>query len=515
MSAQTGTRSSTAATATATATATVIDSPERAQRLADHLLDPQRSRPAVLVTVAAGQPGPYIKVEAIVEAVSELADVYVLATGSITFALSDRLPAMTQVYGGAGRIYPVDPAWQSDPYAAPLRFAFGAAQGPVATDRLIADALGAVHAGGQSTRRAGATVHQVDGKVKALFAPARVWVGTTDGGVATIWQDLLFPGLPIERVFQRGMRISGALDVEQSRIDVSASVRKPGDALVDYAVGAVVLARVVSLDNIAAMVELYPGVRTGLSATEVTGNPNDQLMTLMSIDEVIPVRVTSRGGHDGRGWRLSMLDVEDDEAIRDSPSLLPGGPPWLVMAELAPEPAVEPSAQKARTALRTAKQRSQQLAKQLKAAKAEGKGQSDGDVLFLDPEKQFRYDVDVAYAHRISPGDKEIRPLREFRIGPDFLATLKAVEGVERGKVVDVTVEILTDLVTELDGRELHSLREGAGAAERDVRRSSDRARSMRVALQRNTPSARRLHYWKVGEAIELSRVVVHDDMRQ
>jgi hypothetical protein len=35
----------------------------------------------------------------------------------------------------------------------------------------------------------------------------------------------------------------------------------------------------------------------------------------------------------------------------------------------------------------------------------------------------------------------------------------------------------------------------------------------MRVALQLKTPSARRLHYWKVGEAIELSRVVKHDDM--
>lgn len=35
----------------------------------------------------------------------------------------------------------------------------------------------------------------------------------------------------------------------------------------------------------------------------------------------------------------------------------------------------------------------------------------------------------------------------------------------------------------------------------------------MRAPLQTNSPSARRLHYWKgPGESVELSRVVLHDD---
>lgn len=594
------------------APATVIDSPDRARVLAQHLLDPERAKPVIVITTAAGQPGPYIDVEAIVDAVSGLADVYVLPTGRVTFAMSDRLPEKTQVYGGAGRVYPVDKTWQSDPYAAPLRFAFGAAEGPAATDELIADALGAVHSAGLSTNRAGATVRRVEGMVKGLPAPSRAWVRTDDGGDAAIWQDLLFPGLPIDRTFQVGMRISGALDVEERRIDVSASLRKPAEALAGYAVGAVVLCRVVKLDNIQVVVELYPGVRTGMSAAEVTGNPMDRLTTLMSIDEVLPVRVTARGGHDGRGWRLSTLDVEDSEEILASPSLLPDGPPWLVMAEAASEiavaaptrttassgiegaeqpesllvdaqplqpavpsslvpnvsalpkpspPAVDEaeslrkqiaeldvrlqkartlehafqferdgfreqvsesharvqrlqlSAKKARTDLRTEKQKSQQLAKRLKAAKVEGNGHSNEEVLFLDPEEQFRYEVDFAYAHRISPDDKKIRPRHDLRVGPDFLGTLSSVEGVDRSKVVAVTVEIITDLVSELEGRELHPLREGEGAAERDVIRPADGARCMRVALQRKTASARRLHYWKVGDAIELSRVVKHDDM--
>jgi len=600
-----------AATSHEAATATIIDSPDRAAALAEHLLDPARSKPVVVVTTAAGQSRPYIDVDEIIGAVCGLADVYVLPTGSITFAMSDRLPEKTQVYGGAGRVYPVDSTWQSNPYAAPLRFAWGAAQGPVATETLITDALGAVHAAGLDSGRIGATVVQVKGKVKALFAPSRAWVRTDDGGDAAIWQDLLLPGLALDRVFRVGMRISGALDVEERRIDVSASLRKPGDALADYAVGTVVLGRVMELDDISALVELYPGVHTGMSATEVTGNPLDRLTTLMSVGEVLPVRVTARGGHDGRGWRLSTLDVEDSEEILASPSLLPDGPPWLVMAEVVPEsalgaPTSEPappriketerpeallvatepphadvplvapdsevvpvpsvtaeeeaaslrrhiaelegllqnartfgravqveldefrtqasesynrvqqlvgSATKARTDLRLEKQKSQRLEKQVRSAKAKIDPESNADVLFLDPVEQWRFEVDLGYARRIPAADKATRPRRELRVGPDFLATLSALEGVDRSKVVAVTVEIITDLVNELDGRELHPLREGDGAAARDVVRPSDGARCMRVSLQRKTPSARRLHYWKVGEAIELSRVVKHDDM--
>lgn len=600
-----------AATSHEAATATIIDSPDRAEALADHLLDQSRSRPVVVVTTAAGQSRPYIDVDVIIDAVSGLADVYVLPTGSITFALSDRLPEKTQVYGGAGRVYPVDRSWQSNPYAAPLRFAWGAAQGPIATETLITDALGAVHAAGLDTERVGATVVQVKGEVKRLFDPSRAWVRTDDGRDAAIWQDLLLPGLALGRVFRVGMRISGVLDVEERRIDVSASLRKPGDVVADYAVGTVVLGRVMELDDISALVELYPGVHTGMSATEVTGNPLDRLTTLMSVGEVLPVRVTARGGHDGRGWRLSTLDVEDSEEILASPSLLPDGPPWLVMAEVVPEsalgaPTSEPappriketerpeallvatepphadvplvapdsevvpvpsvtaeeeaaslrrhiaelegllqnartfgravqveldefrtqasesynrvqqlvgSATKARTDLRLEKQKSQRLEKQVRSAKAKIDPESNADVLFLDPVEQWRFEVDLGYARRIPAADKATRPRRELRVGPDFLATLSALEGVDRSKVVAVTVEIITDLVNELDGRELHPLREGDGAAARDVVRPGDGARCMRVSLQRKTPSARRLHYWKVGEAIELSRVVKHDDM--
>jgi hypothetical protein len=317
----------------ATPTATIIDSQAAAAVLAGHLLDPGRSRPVVVITIAAGQIRPYIDADEIHGAVSGLADVYVLPTGSITFAMSDRLPKKTQVYGGAGRVYPVDRTWLGNPYAAPLRFAFGPSQGSSAKDKLIADALGAVNTADLVTRRDGPSVVQVEGYVKSLIGPSRAWVRTDDGRNAAIWQDLLFPGLPIDRTLRVGMRISGAMDVEAHRLDVAATIRTPAEALNDYAVGDVVLCRVVKLDEISACVELYPGARTEMSAKEVTGNGEDRLTAVMSLAEVLPARVITRGGHDGRGWRLSTFDVEDSEEILESPSLLPGGPSWLVMAE--------------------------------------------------------------------------------------------------------------------------------------------------------------------------------------
>lgn len=119
------------------------------------------------------------------------------------------------------------------------------------------------------------------------------------------------------------------------QIDELFTLRNPVDALASYAVGTVVLGRVLDVDCSAAVVELYPGMRTGMSAREVTGNPGGRVSSLMSVDEVLPVRVTARGGHTGRGWRLSMFDLQDSEQILVAPGLLRDGPPCLVQATVA------------------------------------------------------------------------------------------------------------------------------------------------------------------------------------
>jgi len=67
--------------------------------------------------------------------------------------------------------------------------------------------------------------------------------------------------------------------------------------------------------------------------------------------------------------------------------------------------------------------------------------------------------------------------------------------------------------VHDIAARETHQLRAGDGGAPTLTR--EDGATCWRVALQINTPSARRLHFWQPpGRPPELSSVRLHDDFR-
>ena len=59
----------------------------------------------------------------------------------------------------------------------------------------------------------------------------------------------------------------------------------------------------------------------------------------------------------------------------------------------------------------------------------------------------------------------------------------------------------------------MHRLRAGPGGDDPVVVRE-DGAVCWRAAVQRHSPAARRLHYWRLGDAFELSRVTLHDDFR-
>ncbi|MGH3506081.1 MAG: hypothetical protein ACRDO2_02620 [Nocardioidaceae bacterium] len=98
-------------------------------------------------------------------------------------------------------------------------------------------------------------------------------------------------------------------------------------------------------------------------------------------------------------------------------------------------------------------------------------------------------------------------------MGPRFLKSLDSVHGVDRGKVLDVVVEVITGLAVDVPARELHPLRQSEGGNAPAVVRP-DGSTCWRAAIQSHTPSARRLHYWQRRDgSVEISRVVLHDDM--
>ena len=101
-----------------------------------------------------------------------------------------------------------------------------------------------------------------------------------------------------------------------------------------------------------------------------------------------------------------------------------------------------------------------------------------------------------------------------MRAGPQFLASLRSLDGVALDKVLEVCAHVAAGTAHELAAREVHQLRAGTRGAATRVR-EADGAQAWRCALQVNTPSARRLHWWNVptddGAVIEFACVGVHD----
>ena len=78
---------------------------------------------------------------------------------------------------------------------------------------------------------------------------------------------------------------------------------------------------------------------------------------------------------------------------------------------------------------------------ELRKTRRQPAGGQDGGARFHDPEDQFRHDVYVARANRMTPDDKEHRRLAAYVLGPRFLDSVAALQGITRSKIVDVVVE--------------------------------------------------------------------------
>lgn len=317
-----------------------VNTSEAARALADLLNGNGRTRPVVVVTTPHGRAESWIDVSDIADQVGDIADIYVVPTGPHSWDLSNNLPAMTQVYGGAGRVYPVGHAWASEPRRSPLRFAYGASEGPRATNALIDDALRmATDAGLFDVVRAAGRA-PLTGVVAGIVAD-RAMV-KLDGRLGIVPDALAFPGLPLERTLQPGQEVSGLYDADSGWFDVRQSRLEPAVALASYDAGDVVLVKVEAVHADRATVFLHPLVPVELARGVVTSNPLDDLCDLLSAGEVLPARVLAAGDP----WQLSLLDIDDDEEPVPAAALFAGGPPWLVIAvpveHVTPAPPSEP-----------------------------------------------------------------------------------------------------------------------------------------------------------------------------
>lgn len=606
-----------------------VTNTSEAEALAALLNGDSRTKPTVVVTVASGHTEPYADVERIAAEIGDLADLYLVTTGGHTWAFSNKMTPGTQVYGGAGRVYPVGLSWNIDLKQAPLRFAWSKSEGRKLTGQLIDDALDMAAAAGLfDSARTASTRERRAGTVRSIMSE-RALVDLGSGDLASIPPQLAQAGVPIERVLAPGMHVDGVLEKKSRWLDIRESRPTAEEALKTYAAGDVVPAEVRSVLAGSAGLRLHPDVTVELFRSEVTGDPDDDLQALLTPGEVVLARVVATGPK----WRLSLREVREHDTVREALALYAGGPPWLdpdapppaVVEHVEPEPspaviepvqpvetaaepdtepapqappkpaipspammprrkgepvrAVRPTptptpapspepvpekehppakkaavqsmslqvtaikAEKAHLEAELAELRDQvsglrnervQFAKdlaraarqvetrdaelarmrsQLRRAKQRTAPPDVALPVFADRERGFRHLVEASWARRIPVGEQPTRPLPDFAIGERFLDSVDALEGIAVDKIADVVMEVLTGLAEQSTGRELHQLRTSAGGNAAPQSRA-DGAVCYRVSMQIHTPSARRLHFWKCPDGtIELSRVVVHDDM--
>ncbi len=129
-------------------------------------------------------------------------------------------------------------------------------------------------------------------------------------------------------------------------------------------------------------------------------------------------------------------------------------------------------------------------------------------------EAWLRFEVNLAWVERLPHADRAARPLPEYTVGPNFVASLVGLSPGKKNKALKAVVDVLAGDASLLAAREVHPLRTGDGANDPALIRE-DGAKCMRAYIEEKAPAARRLHYWALPNGqTELSRIVLHDDMQ-
>lgn len=126
--------------------------------------------------------------------------------------------------------------------------------------------------------------------------------------------------------------------------------------------------------------------------------------------------------------------------------------------------------------------------------------------------ERFTRELEMAWEDSVEAGDRLAYPWREPVLGPEFLESLEEIEGIARGRILDVCAHVVSGRAPEIQSLEVHALRAGMGGEDAQ-RTRPDGSKAFRCSLQTKTAAARRLHYWQLPDGrIELARVVYHDD---
>lgn len=300
-----------------------------------HALSPAREKPLVLITTprpahSALQATPIADVPAIEEELGDDVETYIIATGPLTWELTEQMPTSTEAYGGACRVYPQGTAWVSNPRRSVLHLAHNPEDRKGLTRAVIADAHEAVAASGYKSE-----THTVGTPVTATVTSVvggRALAVVDGNRMVSAAPDPVVQGVDAEQLFTPGMKLNGTMN--QSLLRVTDEPLPDAVLLSAYSVGDVVLAKVSDVTSEAIVAALTPTFFVRVTAEELgwTGPDGTPLpcTDFATKGEVAALFVAARGTLPVQ-WTLqdpSTLDTAPADPV-PAVSLLKDGPPWL------------------------------------------------------------------------------------------------------------------------------------------------------------------------------------------
>lgn len=595
--------------------------------LAAAVLDPKRQRPIIVVTTSKYTEPDNIpqvtldEAEELRDAIGDIADIAIVATGGISFALEAALPDHWHIFNGACRSYPAGILADPDIRRSPLR---RRRSWEVASEQVISDALGHALAAGVLNEKPKGSI-SMSATVKGFLLDgeqALADVGTPMPAV--VWRDMTSPGIPLDWLIAKGSTVPGELDRDHNRFVLRRHAFAAKDFLAAYPHGSITLALVDKVSSGSAALRVHPDLSITVRRSDVSSNPLDVLDLFLVEGEVVRARVV----HLSTGQpHLRLSDVDEDEPVLAAVAVVEGGTPWLVEDRTlpavpeplpieeppntaneqpgdeltlldespSPTPATTPvrpmpgpgtrpaasatAAPQTATSPNDGKTAVQSMSMKISALNAEVErlrreatqaeslrqhldltkrtlrdtrvelGEARASIANLkslhkkavdelrkarkgqpmptpddgprerrqnwpNDELWLRNEIQLAWIERVPGFDKLRFPLpADYLIGPRFAESMSSLDDGQFDKAMKCVVDVLTDRAKDLASRDLHRLRTGDGGSDAPRVRVEDGAVAWRAAVEINVASARRLHYWAVGNQIELSQVAVHDDM--
>lgn len=552
--------------------ATVFD----AELLALEILR-ERAKPLVVVSTLPDSVNFDFDAEVIAGDLGTAADVVTIVTGEPTRAIERKLPEKCQVFGGAARSYPPDFGTDPDWVRSRLHFGQYADEARVIDDALsqVAGVVAAASAPAVVRERVVATVVSLSDDVGAIGRLEDDTLVRLNGDMlvpSVTLGDALEEGARVE-----GLLVDLDLSLEPADLDLSplvdgsvtlARVQKVTERRaylsLHPAVSAVALRRrdVVGEDD---ETPVYDVLAVGdIVEARVRRDASGEIgLSLVDFDNEIPrvpaVALVAGGPPWLRGTHhADRVHAEEPE----TPNLVSHAASSVPIAN--PAPGVEVSARLAeltrevgrmsetltrlarngsvssalaaprrgidadglRRRLGEAQNDNRRLLDQLSEMKAVRRrvekqassgsarlpSRSTRRARWKTDEDWLRHEILLAWVERVDASEKARYPLGRYLVGSDFAASIDALDEAQFAKAMRAVVDVATGRAPGIVARDVHRLRSGWGGDDPPIVRD-DGAKAWRVAIELNTASARRLHYWELpGGSIELSRVVLHDD---